>query len=399
MARLSRGVPGDYWRRSPFLFPVAMPAKLAHILLIGLVTLVAMELVARLEDRVRYGTPWLSPYREPAEMIVRDADGIHGRPGARFQKWVMNNHGFRGPDSDSLPAPGTLRVIAAGASETYGLYESPGREYPRQLEDSLTALLGAGTCVKAARAEVLNAAMAGMTLPTVAQDVRLRLWRFEPTVVLYYPTPSQYLADASPTAARPDSSRRSSPADGRTGLYPRVLDRLREQVKQLLPRAVQDRLREREIVQAVHSHPPGWQFDSLPVDRLSAYESDLRRLVGDIRQIGAEPVLATHGSVYALGLGVDSVPLRMWQRFYPRATGRVILAFDSAAAVRTRQVARDSAVGIADVARAVGPDGYADNTHFNDAGAAVAASVIARAVLETVVPDDCVPRGGDAGRE
>jgi len=363
---------------------------IARFSLILTVVLVAMEVSARTEDFVRYGTAWLSPFREQAEMIVRDADGVHGRRSARFQKWGMDSLGFRGPEVDSAPPPGTLRVVAAGASETFGLYESEGKEYPRQLQDSLTAMLPAPGCFGARRAEVLNAAMAGMTLPTVTQDVRLRLRRFSPNVIVYYPTPAQYLNDEMPVAAKPDSSA-AGPAepDWRRSLHPRVLDRLREQSKLLLPAGVQDYLRTRMVEAEVARHGPGWRWDRLPPDRLEAYERDLRVLVGAIRGIGAEPVLATHGSVFTPGQTPDPRPLNMYERFYPRATGAVILAFDSAAAVRTLRVAQDSSTGFADVLDAVPPSGYADNIHFNDAGAARAAGTLAAAVVNAARRAGC----------
>lgn len=371
-----------------------MAGSIARLLALLAVLFLAMEVAARTEDRVRYGTPWFSPYREQSEMIVRDADGVHGRRNAQFQKWRMNNLGFRGPDVDSIPAPGTLRVVAAGASETFGLYEAEGKEYPRQLEDSLTAAIPALACLGVHRVEVLNAAMAGMTLPTVTQDVRHRLPRFVPAVIVYYPTPSQYLNDEMPVAARPDSSA-AGPAspDWRRSLHPRVFDRFREQAKGLLPERVQDFLRARMIESAVAAHGPGWQFDQIPPDRIEAYEADLRALVGAVREVGAEPVLATHGSMFT-GVGPPNArALRMWGRFYPRATGAVILAFDSAAAERTRTVARDSSVALADVLETVAPEGYADNIHFTDVGAGEAAGAIASAVVDASRRARC--GGGD----
>lgn len=371
-----------------------MLRSMMQFLLLGLVLLLAMEVSARTEDRVRYGTAWFSPYREQSEMIVRDADGVHGRRSARFQKWGMDSLGFRGPEVDSAPARGTLRVVAAGASETFGLYESEGKEYPRQLEDSLTAALPALTCLGAVRAEVLNAAMAGMTLPTVTQDVRLRLRRFSPNAIVYYPTPSQYLNDEMPVAASPDSNARGPSApDWRRSLHPRVFDRLREQAKLLLPLGVQDYLRTRMVARTVAQHAPGWRWNSLPSDRLEAYEADLRTLVGAVRAVGAEPVLATHGSIFPPGQVPDPRPLHMWERFYPRATGAVILAFDSAAAVRTRRVARDSSTALADVLPAVEPTGYADNIHFNDVGAARVAGTMAAAVLAAAERTRCIGTG------
>jgi len=362
-----------------------MTSSIKQVVPLLLAFALSMELVARVEDRVRYGTEFLSPYREQSEMIVRDADGVHGRRNARFQKWRMNNLGFRGPDVDSAQGAGTLRVIATGASETFGLYEPEGKEYPRQLEDSLDLALQDLDCPGAQRVEVLNAAMAGMTLPTVTQDVKLRLSRFEPAVVVYYPTPTQYLADALPAAARPDSTASgvASP-DWRRRLHPRVSDRIREQAKGILPARLQDYLRTRMVARAVAAHPPGWRFEALPIDRLDAYEQDLRTFVGVTRAAGAEPVLATHANAFPPGEVPDQRLLHIWERFYPRATGEVILEFDSAAAVRTRLVARDSAAALADVLPDVGPEGFADDTHFNAAGSSEVAGVMADAIVGAV---------------
>jgi hypothetical protein len=367
-----------------------MTALFTRIIPLLLVLLLSMEIAARVEDRIRYGTEFFSPYREQAEMIVRDADGVHGRRDARFQKWAMNNLGFRGPNVDSAQGVGTLRVVATGASETFGLYEPEGKEYPRQLEDSLNASLSELECAGTQRVEVLNAAMAGMTLPTVTQDVKRRLSRFAPAVVVYYPTPTQYLADALPAAARPDSSASGPSApDWRRRLHPRISDRIREQAKGLLPARIQDHLRTRMVARAVAAHPAGWRFEVLPTDRLDAYESDLRTLVGVTRAIGAEPVLATHANAFPPGQQPNERLLHIWERFYPRATGAVILQFDSAAAERTRQVARDSATGFADVLASVGPDGFADDTHFNESGSGEVAGVMKQAIVAATRRAEC----------
>src|SRR5688572_1791295 len=105
--------------------------------MLALVFVVVLEMTARAEDWVRYRTPFLSRLREQGELMVRDRVGAHGRPNARYMKWAMNSLGMRGPEVPIAKAPGTIRVATVGASETFGLYESPDREFPRQLEDSL----------------------------------------------------------------------------------------------------------------------------------------------------------------------------------------------------------------------------------------------------------------------
>ena len=124
----------------------------------------------------------------------------------------------------------------------------------------------------------------------------------------------------------------------------------------------------------------------MPLDRLAAYEADLRTFVGTVRSIGAEPVLATHANRFVGSTAADSSLLDAWQRFYPRPEGQVILAFDSAGAEVTKRVASDSGVALADVRAALTncPGCFADYAHFTDEGAARVAGAVAGAVERTV---------------
>jgi hypothetical protein len=357
-------------------------ARVAKWVALALAFGVALEGTARVEDRVRFGTPFLSPYRSQSDLIVRDRDGMHGRPGARYQKWVMNQLGMRGPEASVAKAPGTLRIVTSGASETFGLFESPGREYPRQLEDSLEAAREGGRCAceGIARFEVLNAAMLGMTMPTAIQDVRNRLGRLSPDVVLYYPHPTQYLWETPPQAAPPDSSAQREPGL-REALHPRMAERLRNQAKGMVPQFVQTRLREWEARRQVGD---GILFDGLPPERLALFEADLRTLVGAVRAIGAEPVLVTHANAFTPGAPIDRELMSRWLKFYPRASARALLAFDSASRVVTLRVAADSAASVVDLQRVMHARDdavFADGSHFSDLGAAVSAGEIGRAVL------------------
>lgn len=339
------------------------------------------EATARLEDLVRYGMPLAAPYGSEADLVVRDSLGMHGRPGAHYLKWSLNSLGTRGPEVTRERRPGALRVVTTGASETFGQSEAPGREYPRQLEDSLRAHLAQGPEAPFYSVEVLNAAFFGMSLPTATQDVRLRLARFEPQVVVLYPTSTQYLADGVPETMPPVAGPVAGPGLW-ARLKPRTLNRLREEFRRLAPMALRERLWQAQVRREVAARGPGWRFTTVPQDRLAAYEADLRLFVGTVRSIGAEPVLATHANYFVGAAVTDSSLLSSWERFYPRAEGRVILAFDSAGADVTIRVARDSGVVLADVRSALRgcPGCFADNSHFTDVGAARAASAIALAL-------------------
>jgi hypothetical protein len=362
--------------------------RLSRILALAALFFLVLELSCRLEDWVRYRTPIFSRFRSQSDLLVHDLDGVHGRPNSRYQKWMMNSLGMRGPAADSEPQPGVMRVVTAGASETFGLYESDRHEFPRQLEDSLNLRLATHACGPFHRAEVLNAALPGMSLPTVEQDVRLRLARLHPAVVVYYPTPVQYLEDRLPTAAPPTRAAATEPPL-RDALRPRSLDRVRTQIKLLLPDAVQSWIRERQTRDARVGHPPGWALTSMPQANLTAFEHDLRVLVGSVRQIGATPVLGTHANAFVGPGPHDQTRLTAWQKFYPRAAGDLLVDFDSAGSVAVARVAADSSVPLADIARALAgrrADTFADFSHFTDAGAAVVAGTVSRSILSADCP-------------
>ena len=371
-------------------------ANSAYWLALVVVFAGVFELTCRVEDWVMYRMPIGSPFRSVEDLIVRDADGMHGRPNAQFEKWVMNGLGTRGPAATVLPSPGTVRIITVGASETFGLKESPNQEYPRQLEESLTVRRDRLRCsdsstIPTARFEVLNAAFAGMSVPTIDQDVRNRLRRFRPAMVVAYPSPLAYLYDSLPVAAQPDSTSRSTPLGAGRGLYPRSLDRVREQLKQMLPEFVKSRLRQRQTDRVTRRHEPGWQFTAAPAERLAAFDLDLRHLVGTIRSVGATPVLVSHGNAFFARKTLDRDKLIAWQKVFPRATGRTLISFDSLSRLITIKVGADSNVTVVDAAARLGAapeSAFADAVHFTDLGASTMASLIGDGVFSALQRTD-----------
>ena len=382
----------------------APPRRTGRRLAIGAAVAVAwalcFEVGLRVDDWVRYGTPLLSPFRTQAELMVRDADGIHGRPHARFRKWILNNEGLRGPDISRTRAPGTVRLVTVGASETFGLYESPGREYPRQLEDSLNAMRRDGRCQcrGVTHFEVLNAALPGMSLPTVAQDVRNRIRRLSADMVVLYPSPVQYLDDEMPEPARPDSSPGAGrPRGARDGLYPRAIGRLRDQLKLNLPIVVKDFLRQRDTERSRAAHAPDWQFTTIPADRIGGYRQDLMRSIEAIREIGATPILVTHANAFPPSKPRDASSLVAWGRFYPRALPPVILAFDDSAAVVTTQVAGATATPVVDwhgIAHRQRGRWFDDFVHMTDAGSGLLAGELAAGIVRWTDAQQGLVAGG-----
>jgi lysophospholipase L1-like esterase len=356
------------------------PATALQFVALVCAFVLAFEATFRIAERIRYGTPLLSRVINEEGLVVRDPLGMHGRANGTYQKWSMNNLGLRGPSATRAKRPSTLRIITLGASETFGLYEREGGEYPRALQDTLTHRISIShTAACSGRSvEVLNAATPGMTLPTIAQDVRLRLGSLHPDIVTLYPTPPQYLAPDAPTTA--PRSRVAIELPASNAYYPRSLDAVRAEFKQLLPNFLVARLARIALNMERGRHPAGWLYQSIPQDRLGAFDSDLRNVVGSIRLIGAKPVLVTHANAFMRADHPSPEELTLELRFHQRATPQVLLAFDSAARAVTLRVARDSSLTVVDAAQdlSTGEGGvFADFLHFTDYGAARIASVIA----------------------
>src|SRR2546421_1824407 len=115
-----------------------------------------LEVCIRVEDRIKWNAPLTGLY-SPALLTTADSVAWFNRPGAAFEKWHINRHGFRGPDLPLEKAPGVTRVAVLGSSETFGLYERPEMEYPAQLGRMLDEAHPKGF-------EVFNAGVAGMSL-------------------------------------------------------------------------------------------------------------------------------------------------------------------------------------------------------------------------------------------
>jgi hypothetical protein len=337
-------------------------------------------MTCRLDDWFRYGTPLLSPFVSQTDLLVRDAEGTHGRPFARYTKYVLNSLGMRGPEVVPAKLPGTIRVVTSGASETFGLYESLDKEYPRQLEDSLRECN--------ARFQVLNASLLGMSLPTTEQDLRLRVAALHPDIVVLYPSPAQYLSDSMPAATPPDSTPAAGHLSWLEWVRLRVAQRLTNRLDGLIPARIRNYWRHRELEARIRSAPPGWRFDGVPADRLARYESDLRQTIATVRSIGARPVVMTHADVFMGDGPTNRLLIDQWRQFYPRAVGTALLQFDSAAAAETKRIAESEGVEVVDLAEIVRDslprpvDRYfGDYAHFSDAGAGVVAEELRPAVL------------------
>ena len=277
---------------------------------------VVLEFSARVDDALHWNAPFWGNYSNE-RLTVTDALGHHGRPNARFEKWQLNSFGFRGPEIEEKKPPGIIRVLVTGASETFGLYERAGKEYPAELQRQLDWLYP--NCF-----QVINASCAGMSPPRIEQAMRSWFYRFKPDIVLFYPSPQFYLDEVPPNTDI------GSPGATPSLLTLRLLGKAKLVIKSFLPEHLQSILRRLMIEQVVRRHEQGWVWTQPPVERAEMFRQHLAHLVVSVKEIGALPVLVTHANRFGTILNErDREQLIALRRFYPRASTEIIIPFES----------------------------------------------------------------------
>jgi hypothetical protein len=244
------------------LSPVRMSAatrRWSGLVVLALVCVLSAELAARVDDYLRYGIPLRAVPDENRDLLLRDSLGTRGRPHGRYRWWHLNAHGFRGPEMTLVPRPGCVRIVILGASETFGLYESPDMDYPAQLRSELAA----HGCY-----EVVNAALPGASLHSM-----LALWRrwvspFHPQIVVIYPNPSFYLGAEPPRAPeRSGVTQRQQTETPPSWWTPRLIDRAHRTFHYL--DVIQRRRVAHWLAAELAGHDSAWPFRRVPTDRLA----------------------------------------------------------------------------------------------------------------------------------
>ncbi len=333
---------------------------------LGLVIFViALEVCARVDDVVTYGAPFWGSYNDDL-LLQQDNIGKWGKPGARYAKWQLNSLGYRGPELRA----GSVRIITMGASETFGLYEAPGEEYPRQLERDLNSWAGKDLL------QVVNVAFAGETLPTAVLRVPQIVAQIHPSYALIYPDLSSYIWMTLRTEKSPPAPHAPKPG---MKFDSRLSGRVENLLKQTLPTAIQDELWKISMRREIASRHYV-VLDRLPEDRFERFRQDLRTLIAALRDHGVEPILVTHATIFSRPLTEsDHVSLTHWRKIYPMLKEEGFLDMESRMNDVIRQTAADEHLPLIDADKEMshGAKYFADFVHFTTYGAGVMASILA----------------------
>lgn len=105
--------------------------------------------------------------------VLRDS---HATPNGRYSN---NSYGFRGKEFDIVKPAGVFRIVAVGASTTYGVVNSDQNTYPAQLERIIRE-----SGYK--NVEVLNAGVTGYTTTETFINFYLRVLNLSPDMIIFY---------------------------------------------------------------------------------------------------------------------------------------------------------------------------------------------------------------------
>jgi len=339
---------------------------------LALLSCVTLEVCARVDDVLTWEAPFWGRY-DHSLLSIEDCYGVHGRPNGQFEKWRLNQFGFRGPEITKDKPRNVYRIAVLGASETFGQIESPGMEYPAQLQAILDR-------ARPGRYQVLNTAIAGMSLPRIAEFLRDYVYQFHPDLVIVYPVAADHLDFRCP--APRTAPLVPQPPNPRPSL--RLGQRLRTVMKRILPARIQSALRSYEIDRQLRSYGNQEPWESPPPERLAVYQRNLMLVVEEARSRGIDILLATHAHRFAKPLSPkDEEMLVAWRKFYPLAGGDCLIKMETEANAIICRTAKDQGTYLVDVAAAVAPcaENFSDFVHFTDRGARMAADALAKQVL------------------
>ncbi|MES2393690.1 MAG: SGNH/GDSL hydrolase family protein [Acidobacteriota bacterium] len=315
---------------------------------------VTLEVCARTEDTVRYGAPFFGNY-SMTSLVETDAVGKHGRPHSSYLKWHLNAEGYRGPELRD----GEYRIACVGSSETFGLYESPEMEWPRQLE----SLLNAGQLGRPF--EVVNTGFAGMSVGTSLKRLPEMLATVRPQMVVVYPSYTAYIRHAPPP---PDK------------FEPRMVDRVRVLLKKAVPQPLVARV---QTWQLRLSGSDAKAMDRLPEEAVEAFRSDLDAMVTQLQARGVRVVLVTHANRFGKTvLPAERSVMESWRKFYPALKEGGFLDMEQRMSDVMRAEGAARGVPVVDAAEEIapGPKDFAEFVHFTDAGARAMALLVAAEV-------------------
>ena len=358
---------------------------LIAVLLFGL----TVEVCARIDDKLKYGAPILEAYG-PERLRTTDSVGIrHNAPNSRFEKWRINQHGFRGPDISIRKRESVKRIVCMGTSETFGLYENPGREWPAQLQ---------GILKEKGSYEIINASVVGLSLEHYLPYLQKYVFKFQPDVLIILINPFTYVQQAlsdkevqSKAFVTYQALKTEAFQSATVFLQsPRMFSKIKQSFKKILPQGILKAFQVWNLSKQVslierkrlNGKSPAATISS---EILDSFRNDLERIVVRIAANNIKIVLGSYPSLISEeNIDQYSDVFLDYRRFCITLSYQGMI--DASAKINStiRELAKERRIPFVDIEKAVPKEKkyFGDNVHFTDEGARLVASFFADRIIQ-----------------
>ena len=343
----------------------------------------SIELCIRVEQYLRFGAPIFGEYH--VEILRADGKNV---PNAQFEKWKNNNLGFRGPDITVKKPEGKIRVACIGASETYGLYESPDKEWPAQLRDLLPA-----------QYEVVNTAVVGLSLKTIPYYMKKHVFPIEPDIIVIVASPLFMIAKQNmqiiETVETINEKKQEAPKEiqrlsivERLIISVRVIEKTKQLIKQLLVKNFPFFLQKIYSMQLAKFETETLKgmkpFDSAPEADLKNLKKAIEQTIYLVTANDSKLIFCTYPALIS-NEAFTKYPEKMLgsRRFHASLS----IAGMRDSLIKGNEIISDTSleknVAVADVAKVIPQtsDYFEDSVHYTDNGARLFAETVAAKIL------------------
>ncbi len=357
-------------------------SRLAKYTVAIIIFCVTVEIIARGDDWISYDAPWWGAYTAQ-RLRTWDADSIRVNvPNARFEKWQNNNLGFRGSDIEVVKKDGCRRIICIGASESYGLYENKGMEWPAQM----------GRLLENDTYEVINAATVGLAVKQFVPYINKYVKQLKPDVAILFIEPTSYVAARQREINHPEKKSSNEILNLQAGIsLPPIKDHLRSlskftiAVKQFMPESIHQAYCRRDALKKVEAAERHYlngnaPLDDVPFECLSEYRGDIEVLIERFRDEGITPILCTYPTLLAEDKTDEYFTTFMeGRRFVVELSIEGMICSVDELNEQNRQIAGDLGIPLVDLANLIprNKEYFADNVHYTDKGACLVARTMA----------------------
>jgi lysophospholipase L1-like esterase len=234
-------------------------------------------------------------------LLEEDSSGIiHNVPNAKYEKWEINSLGFRGEEINLEKREEQIRIICLGASESFGLYESPNKEWPSQLGEMLKN--------RFPKAEVVNASVIGLNFKKRKDYVEKYVFPLKPDIMIIFNQRFVlFIKDFIRGVEKTDLVNKVKEIGMKNPIkillsQGKALTKLDKTIERWLPKSLstairmwrlREKIRRKEKRHLIHQEP----MDEVPENIVLEYEKDLRLFIHYLKENHIIPVLSTYPSL------------------------------------------------------------------------------------------------------